>query len=132
VDEADAASFLSRWEQQRARDLQLGATQRGPHRDDLELLINGRAATFYGSEGQQRALVLAVRFAQLRDARARTGLAPVVLADDVLGELDPARRERFWASLDVDLQLFATGTTAPVEADRGWQIVRIEAGSVAS
>jgi DNA replication and repair protein RecF len=129
----DAPGFLALWEQQRARDLQFGATQRGPHRDDLELHLNGRAAAYYGSEGQQRALVLALRFAQLRDARARTGLAPVVLADDVLGELDPARRARFWSALDPDLQLFATGTAVPegssVAANR-WQIVSVRGGVV--
>jgi DNA replication and repair protein RecF len=127
----DGPAFLQLWEQQRARDLQYGATQRGPHRDDLELKINGRAAALYGSEGQQRALVLALRFAPLRDARARTGLAPVVLADDVLGELDPARRACFWSALDADLQLFATGTTAPAEDLARWQIVQVRAGAVA-
>lgn len=126
----DAAAWLALWEQQRGRDLQFGATQRGPHRDDLELHINGRAATFYGSEGQQRALVLALRFAQLRDARARTGIAPVVLADDVLGELDPVRRAQFWAAMDPDLQLFATGTSEPAASNHEtWQIVRVRAGA---
>lgn len=128
ADATETAAFLALWEQDRARDLHYGATQHGPHRDDLELQINGRTATLYGSEGQQRALVLALRFAQLRDARARTGLAPVVLADDVLGELDPERRARFWSALDADLQLFATGTSAPAVDAARWQMVRVDAG----
>jgi DNA replication and repair protein RecF len=126
----ETGAFLDLWAQQRTRDLQYGATQHGPHRDDLELKINQRPAALYGSEGQQRALVLTLRFAQLRDARARTHLAPVVLADDVLGELDPVRRERFWAALDRDVQLFATGTTPPSDDPASWQIVRVSGGSL--
>ncbi len=124
----DAAAFLASLERFRARDLLARATQRGPHRDDLALRIDGRDAALFGSEGQQRALVLALRFAQLREARERTGVAPVVLADDVLGELDPARRARFWAALDEDAQLFATGTSLPPDEGRAWQVFRVEQG----
>jgi DNA replication and repair protein RecF len=105
--------YLSLFETCRPRDMQMRSTQRGPHRDDLGLQVGGRSALGFASEGQQRALVLAMRFAQLRDARARTGVAPLVLADDVLGELDPRRRQQFWSVMDPDVQLFATGTSVP-------------------
>ncbi|MGH8017323.1 MAG: DNA replication/repair protein RecF [Opitutaceae bacterium] len=131
LEAADAAAFLSLLERHHARDLQLHSTQRGPHRDDLLLRIDGREASLFGSEGQQRALVLALRFAQLRHARERTGMAPVVLADDVLGELDPARRARFWAALDGDVQLFATGTALPAGDELPWQVFRVEQGRFA-
>lgn len=113
ADPGNEESFLHLFETNRSRDTQMRSTQRGPHRDDLGLQVGGRAALGYASEGQQRALVLAMRFAQLRDARARTGVAPLVLADDVLGELDPDRRQRFWSVMDPDVQIFATGTTLP-------------------
>lgn len=122
--------MLALLEQQRPRDVRMQSTQRGPHRDDVALHVNGRDAALFASEGQQRALVLALRFAQLRDARALTGIAPVVLADDVLGELDPARRARFWSALDPDLQLFATGTMPPEAANPGqWQTVNVDGGT---
>jgi DNA replication and repair protein RecF len=131
--EADVAGvspdeFFTMLERQRPRDTQLRGTQRGPHRDDLHLRVGGQEAALFASEGQQRALVLALRFAQLRDARRRTGVAPLVLADDVLGELDPVRRVRFWAALDRDVQLFASGTSLP-ETDAGsWQTFRVHEG----
>jgi DNA replication and repair protein RecF len=125
------AEMLQVLEQQRPRDVRMQATQRGPHRDDLVLQVHGRDAALFASEGQQRALVLALRFAQLRDARAATGLAPLVLADDVLGELDPARRAHFWSALDPDLQLFASGTQPPVDdTPGGWEILPVRSGEV--
>lgn len=127
---APPAEMLALLEQQRPRDLRLQATQRGPHRDDLTLEINGREAALFASEGQQRALVLALRFGQLRDARACTHVAPVVLADDVLGELDPARRARFWSELDPDLQVFATGTMPPGDVGGGaWHVIQVASGT---
>ena len=124
----DPAAWLAQLERGRARDLQLRSTQHGPHRDDLALAVSGREAALFASEGQQRALVLALRFAQLRDARVRRGIAPLVLADDVLGELDPVRRARFWSVLDPDLQLFATGTTAPGDVRDGWTVIDVAGG----
>lgn len=122
--------FLKQLNRQKVRDVQVGSTQRGPHRDDFAFRLGEKDAAVFASEGQQRALVLALRFAQLRDARARSGVAPIVLADDVLGELDPVRRERFWQALDSDLQLFATGTSLPEIAGHGdWQVFQVEAGS---
>jgi DNA replication and repair protein RecF len=53
---------------------------------------------------------------------------PVLLADDVLGELDPARRRRFWAAIDPESQILATGTSLP-EAELGeWQVFSVASG----
>lgn len=129
VEPEHEAAFLAALERGRPRDLQLRSTQHGPHRDDLALEVSGREAGLFASEGQQRALVLALRFAQLRDARAVSGIAPLVLADDVLGELDPVRRGRFWSVLDADLQLFATGTALPEPRGAGWTVIDVAQGS---
>lgn len=123
------ADWVALFREGRLRDRQMRATQRGPHRDDFRLQLNGREAQDFASEGQQRGLVLSLRFAQLRVIRERTGLAPIVLADDVLGELDPARRERFWCHLDSDTQVIASGTEGPGPGDpRNWRIFQVEAG----
>jgi DNA replication and repair protein RecF len=124
-----AAEFAARLARNRPRDALLKSTERGPHRDDLELVLNGRPAKQFASEGQQRCLVIALRLAQAAYFRARSGVTPVLLCDDVLGELDPARRERFWASLEGEPQVVATGTSLPVDA-AGWQVLRVEAGRV--
>ena len=113
----------------RTRDTLLKTTERGPHRDDLELVLNGRPAKQFASEGQQRCLVIALRLAQAAYFRAKGGVTPVLLCDDVLGELDPTRRERFWASLEGEPQVIATGTSLPADA-AGWQVLTVEAGRV--
>lgn len=113
----------------RPRDTLLKTTERGPHRDDLELVLDGRPAKQFASEGQQRCLVIALRLAQAAYFRARGGVTPVLLCDDVLGELDPGRREKFWASLEGEPQVIATGTSLPADA-AGWQVLTVEAGRV--
>ncbi len=111
------------------RDRTLGTTTVGPHRDDLHLGLFERGARDFGSEGQQRGLVLALRLAQANWFGTHTGVRPVILADDILGELDPVRRERFWQALPEDLQIFATGTSLPEGGLRGeWAIYSIENG----
>jgi DNA replication and repair protein RecF len=66
--------------------------------------------------------------AQVNYFHERSGVQPVLLADDVLGELDPERRRRFWAAIGPDCQVFATGTTLP-DAELGeWQVFRVESG----
>ena len=106
-------ALLGFYEDQRRRDTLMKSTQRGPHRDDLALRIQGRPAREYASEGQQRGLVLALRLAQVAYFYEKSGVRPVVLADDILGELDLRRRAGFYAALDPSLQVFATGTQPP-------------------
>jgi len=132
-DRAEAAALAALWADSRARDELLRMTQRGPHRDDFGFFLEGRPAREVASEGQQRCLVLALRLAQVALSRERTGVGPVLLADDVLGELDPERRRRFWAALAPDLQVIATGTSLPDDAALGrWQVFHAEAGRLAA
>jgi hypothetical protein len=97
----------------------LRTTVNGPQRDDIDLRVQARTARDFASEGQQRSLVLALRLAQAGWYQQRSGVRPVLLADDVLGELDPARRRRFWAGLDPESQVLATGTSLPERGTRG-------------
>lgn len=97
----------------RRQDVHYGFTRRGPHRDDIRLLLDGVDARLYSSEGQQRGAVLALRFAQLRWLAEKTGEPPVILADDVLGELDPVRRQAFWRIVADRHQVIASGTLLP-------------------
>ncbi len=125
---ATAADFAALQAKNRPRDTLLKSTERGPHRDDLELLLNGRPARQFASEGQQRCLVIALRLAQAAYFQARSGVTPVLLCDDVLGELDPERRARFWLALDHDPQVIATGTSLPQSS--GWQVLWCDRGNV--
>ena len=77
--------------------------------------------------------MLALRLAQAAWFRERSGVAPVILADDVLGELDPGRRVRFWSALPAESQVIATGTQLPGAGAGGdgvrWQVLRVCAGT---
>src|SRR6185295_14663043 len=107
--EPSAECLLARLESGRARDLQFRTTLVGPHRDDFHFMVKHTAARDFASEGQQRSLVLALRLAQAAWFQMRSGVRPVLLADDVLGELDPVRRTRFWSAIDPESQVVATG-----------------------
>jgi len=125
---SDTEALTARWEAGRARDLAMRATMTGPHRDDFSLKVAGQVAKDFGSEGQQRSLVLALRLAQAAWFREKSGVRPVLLADDVLGELDPARRRKFWATIDPESQVLATGTSLPDAELGAWQIFRVKDG----
>ncbi|MCY3536221.1 MAG: DNA replication/repair protein RecF [Synechococcus sp. SB0662_bin_45] len=77
---------------QRAVELRLGSCRVGPQRDEVVLQLNGQAARRYGSAGQQRCMVLALKMAEVDLVAQVSGEAPVLLLDDVLAELDPDRQ----------------------------------------
>lgn len=127
--EPSVEALLAKFEAGRARDAQFRTTMVGPHRDDFAFSVKGTAAKDFASEGQQRSLVLALRLAQAAWFREKSGVRPVLLADDVLGELDPARRRRFWSAIAPESQVIATGTHLP-EAELGaWQIFEVADGA---
>lgn len=79
-------------ERLRQNELRRGLTLTGPQRDDLSMQVNGLELRNYGSRGQNRTAMLAFKLAQVDWLRQRTGEQPVLLLDEVLAELDPARR----------------------------------------
>lgn len=90
-DVAPEDAFYARLEETHAREVERGSTQVGPHRDDIALLVDGMDLRRYGSQGQQRTAALALKLAQTRVVGARTQTEPILLLDDCLSELDPAR-----------------------------------------
>jgi DNA replication and repair protein RecF len=84
----------------RARERTFRATLVGPHRDDLQLLQNGKSAAQFGSEGQKRTLAIALKMAQAEFLAGLHGSPPVLLIDDVMGELDAKRRSGFLPLLE--------------------------------
>lgn len=79
--------------QSRAEDLAAGMTSVGPHRDELQICIDGLPARIYGSQGQQRSCALALKLAECGIIHAVTGEQPIILLDDVMSELDENRRD---------------------------------------
>lgn len=129
TDCSDSEVYLKALYDGRERDRILGATQRGPHRDDFSLALNTGGAREYASDGQQRGLCVALRIAQASFYETRLKVVPVLLADDVLGELDPVRRHGFWRACPDAIQVVATGTELP-EAPEDWTIHQVADGRV--
>jgi len=98
----------------RQDELDRGQTLVGPHRDDVEIVLDERPARSFASQGQQRSAVLAMTLAEVRYIHERTGSTPLLMLDDVLSELDPARRERLLTALQGvgSPQTLVTGTNA--------------------
>jgi DNA replication and repair protein RecF len=105
-------------------ELRRRTTLVGPHRDDLRLLVDGKPLTAFGSQGQQRTAVLALKVAEYDVMRARTGDAPILLLDDVLSELDAERAGGFLGAVEGFEQAFLTTTELPrdVGAAATWSI----------
>ena len=88
------------------------STSVGPHRDDLEFSIAGADLKKYGSQGQQRTAVLALKLSELEYMKSETGEYPVLLLDDVMSELDGLRRQALLSFVKGRIQTFIT-TTEP-------------------
>lgn len=116
-------------------ELRRQVTLVGPHRDDLLLLINGREARIYGSQGQQRTAALSVRLAEIELMRDLGGEAPVCLLDDVFSELDARRRSHiFDVTLDT-CQTFLSTTDldlVPGPVLRRGAVYQVHDGEIAS
>ncbi len=102
--------FMARLHERRAESVARGVTVSGPHRDELRLLINQRDCGLYGSRGQARTVVLALKFAELAWMRDQLGEYPLFLLDEVVAELDANRRGYLLERLDGAAQTLLTTT----------------------
>ncbi len=99
--------------EQRAMERARKTTIVGPHRDDVTFVLDGEALATYGSQGQQRTAVLALKAAEYTVMRDRTGAAPLLLLDDFLSELDEQRAAAFLTGVGEYEQAFVTATHQP-------------------
>lgn len=102
-----AGDFFDLLSKHRKDDLMLRYTSKGPHRDDIEININGRSARQYASQGQQRSAVLSLKLAEASLVDILTGENAIILLDDVLSELD-RERQAFLLNKIQDRQVFIT------------------------
>ncbi|MGA2836885.1 MAG: DNA replication and repair protein RecF [Acidimicrobiales bacterium] len=101
----------------RAKDVQRGVSTVGPHRDELELTLDGLPSRTHASQGEQRSLALALQLAAHELATQRLGTAPVLLLDDVFSELDPRRSRALLAGLPPGQAMLTTAQPAPPEVE---------------
>ena len=120
-----AERFSEALKNARNADARAGFTSVGPHRDDLTLTIDGLSARTFGSQGQQRSIVLALKLAEADILYRKTGERPVILLDDVMSELDMSRRDYLLNHLD-GRQVFITccdpETVRLMETGRGFYV----------
>ena len=126
-------AFLNKIQQRRIPEQQQGTTLVGPHRDEVELTINETPARSYGSQGQQRTLVLALKLAELKLIEEVIGEPPLLLLDDVLAELDLNRQNQLLEAIQDNFQTLIT-TTHLSAFDHQWvkdsQILTVEKGLI--
>jgi DNA replication and repair protein RecF len=131
--EAVQQAFLDKLHHRRFPEQRQGITLVGPHRDDVEFTINQTPARSYGSQGQQRTLVLALKLAELKLIEEVVGEPPLLLLDDVLAELDPNRQNQLLDAIQDRFQTLIT-TTHLGAFDSQWlnssQILSVQAGQI--
>ena len=112
------------------RDVRLGYTSVGPHRDDLKIFIDGTEARVYGSQGQARTAALALKLAEVDIFRSVAGEPPVLILDDVMSELDLSRRRKLLSQIE-DVQTILTCThTEKVLFGKSVNKIRIAEGKI--
>lgn len=129
----DVDGLLAELAERRAADLERGFTAHGPHRDEVALLLDGVALRSYGSQGQQRTALLALLFAERELLDERRGRRPLMLLDDVMSELDSARRKLLGELLAAGGQAVVSATDAadvPGSQSAEAGIVDVAGGSI--
>lgn len=116
----DAETFAKH----RQREQLLGYTVTGPHRDDLEISLDGRPARLFGSEGQKASCVMAIKFTEWERLRDRSDELPLFLIDDFTANLDEHRKE----ALNQKLQTVGQAFLALPHLAAGQRIYKIELG----
>ncbi len=111
------------------RDIELGYTSVGPHRDDIYFGLNGKDARNFASQGQQRSIVLALKFAELEIFEKELGEEPILVLDDVFSELDTTRQRRLYEKMS-KYQTIITGTQFKFKPVSNYETIRVKEGVV--
>ena len=111
-----ASGLRSALEDSRKDDVRRGITTVGPHRDEIEVLLNGMPARTHASQGEQRSIALALRLAGHELVRKTTGVAPLLVLDDVFSELDDGRSAALVEALPAGQTLLTSAIDLPPQA----------------
>lgn len=138
--DSNGGDVLRRWteafrrelERARGEEIMRGVTLVGPHRDEVLFLVDGVDMRVFGSQGQQRSVLLSVRLGELEFVTSEAGEDAILLLDDVSSELDPGKRARLWEYLNDRVQTIITTTDEKSLGDTGGPAkrFRVEAGHV--
>lgn len=113
------------------KDIRLGFTTIGPHRDDIKFTLNGDDVRVFGSQGQQRTVALSLKLAETESFYNRFGEYPILILDDVLSELDKKRQRKLISSVEHLQTIFtATGLDRTVFKDKNFNRIIVENGKI--
>ncbi|WNJ16303.1 DNA replication/repair protein RecF [Pontibacter sp. G13] len=113
LEENTHEAWLALWDRQREKDRVNGYTTAGVHRDDLVFQLDGQSVRNFGSQGQQKTFVLALKLGQYKLLESRSKKSPILLLDDIFDKLDEHRLSKIAEILDEDIrgQIFITDTS---------------------
>ncbi len=106
----DSEKLLKILKKNRKKEINIGMTDFGVHRDDLSFIYNGNSAKEYSSQGTQKLIVLAMKLAEVKIFINKYNIYPILLLDDLFSELDMKNRNNIFKSLDDNIQIFITTT----------------------
>ena len=127
--DADYGIILEALHASRKEDIKNGANTVGPHRDDLDISIDGLSARLFGSQGQQRSCALALKLAECEIIKQSTSCTPIVILDDVLSELDKSRRSYLLTGMEGRQVFITCCDTGYFEGIQDAKIFRVQNGS---
>ena len=97
-----------KYKKNQQREISMGMTLYGPHRDDFTFTIDGNDIKIYGSQGQQKLAFIALKFAEIPIFEEKTGTKPIILLDDIFSELDKTKKNKLIQYIDNDYQVIIT------------------------
>ena len=121
--------YLKLLKERRKLDIIKGFTTKGVHRDDFVIYINGKEVNIYGSQGQNRTVILSLKLAELNVVYDEIGEYPILLLDDFMSELDEKRRKNFLENIE-NTQVIITGTDKIELPNLDYNLYHIEKGEV--
>ncbi len=124
----DKDEYLKGLKEERQSDIKKGYTTKGVHRDDFEVFINGKKVNVYGSQGQNRTVILSLKMCEMEIVKDETGELPILLLDDFMSELDNYRIKMFFENIE-KTQVIIT-CTEKIEAQEETTFFKVENGKI--
>ena len=124
----DKDEYLKELKEERQSDIKKGYTTKGVHRDDFEVFINGKKVNVYGSQGQNRTVILSLKMCEMEIVKDETGELPILLLDDFMSELDNYRIKMFFENIE-KTQVIIT-CTEKIEAQEETTFFKVENGKI--
>ena len=124
----DKDEYLKELKEERQSDIKKGYTTKGVHRDDFEVFINGKKVNVYGSQGQNRTVILSLKMCEMEIVKDETGELPILLLDDFMSELDNYRIKMFLENIE-KTQVIIT-CTEKIEAQEETTFFKVENGKI--